>query len=339
MWEGEDRYQPGTAADWQTAKGLLVGDLCRIGDLFSIQRDLAKEGYLSVQVIPAGGCSVLLKCESSGELKDNKESGEKKVDEDTKNMNRVDVGRLLILTELKERIECTKSFNIDGCMTSVKVIEISRDPLLDLFVAGSAKKDYLNRGSNESVGEASTDRYSCWGENFLEVEDDDDMAVISKFISEPQHRNKVNFLNQCLSHKDVLASSVPGIMLVKDGNGSSPVLPLVLAEQDNHLSPIFGSQPKSHCNLLSEEFGDCVGSLESDTFSISHHCVAPTKGGPSSGIKPNSDLKQSIKQRSKLQKNWANLGKCPVDSRDTFLKVSNFSPKRFSLKNHFSRLG
>ncbi|CAL0299701.1 unnamed protein product [Lupinus luteus] len=211
-----------STADWENARGLLVREICRIGDLFSIQRDLAKEGYLFVKVIPAGGSTMLLKSDFSGDLKDIKES----------------------------------------------------------------------------------DRASCRGENFLEVEDDDDMVVIFKFNLETRHRNKVNFPNQCIYEKDVLASNVPGTMLVKDENGFSHVLPLVLAKKDKYLSPVYGSQPKSHFNLLSEEFGECARSFESGTFTNSHPCVELGAGGPSSGIKPNSNsaLKQSIQQMTKLPK-------------------------------------
>ncbi|OIV98883.1 hypothetical protein TanjilG_20910 [Lupinus angustifolius] len=220
-------------------KEMIVGELERVEDIFSIHALLVKEGFRSIKAIPAGGRWVLLKGRTSDDLIDVQRVGSwsskifksfrpystsfsyqeriawvkcigvpaqawseeffrllanslgsfVKLDNDTKEMNRLNVGGFFVLMKGGSVVDSSQKVKVDDHVVSVRLIEAVGDYVIGGLEGGSyhlSLNSKVNHGLLDSVNSdlhSWQDRDSCWGEHIL-LEDEEDDEVADSLVNE-----------------------------------------------------------------------------------------------------------------------------------------------------------
>ncbi|OIV92346.1 hypothetical protein TanjilG_10556, partial [Lupinus angustifolius] len=300
--------------------GSLVGELERVENIFSIQKIMAKEGYLSVKTIPTGGRWVLLKGNSDELLDIQKErnwsypmfksfcpwSQSFKVnerlmwvkcfgvpiqawseeffrliaaplgtfvmlDDATREMNRLDVGGFLVLTDLVCSVDLSQKVRVDGVEFIVRLVESFEVHSLGCLEVGSCSSrissswNQVAEVHGDSDFESWQDRDSCWGENILMNEEDDEVA--DSLVNELSIHHKVNC--NPLSSSNILAFSP----VVSAPEGPPALAPIPLPILESSLSNQSCGQkvlPSSDCCEVDVSEGERLEKGDfAKTFSVS----------------------------------------------------------------------
>lgn len=300
--------------------GSLVGELERVENIFSIQKIMAKEGYLSVKTIPTGGRWVLLKGNSDELLDIQKErnwsypmfksfcpwSQSFKVNERlmwvkcfgvpiqawseeffrliaaplgtfvmlvdaTREMNRLDVGGFLVLTDLVCSVDLSQKVRVDGVEFIVRLVESFEVHSLGCLEVGSCSSrissswNQVAEVHGDSDFESWQDRDSCWGENILMNEEDDEVA--DSLVNELSIHHKVNC--NPLSSSNILAFSP----VVSAPEGPPALAPIPLPILESSLSNQSCGQkvlPSSDCCEVDVSEGERLEKGDfAKTFSVS----------------------------------------------------------------------